>query len=58
MEKRFKRKRSKIAGVCEGLGEYFDMDPVLFRAMFLVGAFLGTIGIWIYIFIWILTTEE
>lgn len=26
----------KIAGVCGGLGEYFGMDPVLFRAIFVI----------------------
>ncbi len=26
----------KIAGVCGGLGEYFDLDPVFFRLLFIV----------------------
>lgn len=25
----------KIAGVCAGLGEYFELDPVFFRLFFL-----------------------
>ncbi len=44
----------KIAGVCGGLGEFFDMDPVFLRAIFLISAFFGGLGILIYIVLWIL----
>jgi len=44
----------KIAGVCGGLGEYFDLDPVLFRAAFVVLAFLGGLGILLYLVLWLL----
>ena len=26
----------KIAGVCGGIGEYFEIDPVLIRVLFLI----------------------
>ena len=45
---------SKIAGVCGGLGEFFDVDPIFFRALFLVSAFFGGLGIITYIVLWIL----
>ena len=44
----------KIAGVCAGLSEYFDLDPVLFRAAFLVLAVVGGLGILLYAVLWLL----
>lgn len=34
-----------IAGVCSGLGEYFNLDKVIFRVLFLACFVLGFIGI-------------
>lgn len=48
----------KIAGVCRGLGEFFDIDPIFFRAIFLVSAFFGGLGLIIYIVLWILMPES
>lgn len=33
-----------VAGVCSGLGEYFDIDRVIFRVLFSVMAVIGLIG--------------
>lgn len=41
-----------IAGVAAGLAEYFDIDPVLVRALFLVGLFVGG-GLLLYLILWI-----
>lgn len=38
-----------IAGVCGGIGEYFDIDPVLVRIAFVILAFGGGTGILAYI---------
>jgi phage shock protein PspC (stress-responsive transcriptional regulator) len=43
----------KIAGVCGGLGEYFELDPVLFRAAFLVLILAGGLGILLYLALWL-----
>ncbi len=43
-----------IAGVCGGLGESFALDPVLFRAAFLVLAVIGGLGILLYLVLWLL----
>ena len=45
-------KNRVIAGVCGGLGEYFAIDPIIFRLLFLVFLFAG-FGILIYIIAWI-----
>lgn len=40
-KKRLTRSRDKkIAGVCAGIADYFNLDPTLVRVVFLVGTFL------------------
>ncbi len=46
-----------LGGVCGGLGAYFNMDPLVFRIIFLVFLFAGTVGFWIYIILWIAIPE-
>jgi phage shock protein C len=46
-----------IAGICTGLGEYFDIDPVIFRIMFIVSFVMASMGFWIYVVIWIITPK-
>jgi phage shock protein PspC (stress-responsive transcriptional regulator) len=43
-----------VGGVCGGLGEFLELDPVLFRAAFLVLAFVGGLGILLYVVLWLL----
>lgn len=47
------RSQKMIAGVCGGLGEYFDVDPVLIRLLFVVTAFISGVGILAYLVLWI-----
>lgn len=43
-------RQGKIAGVCAGLADYFDMDVTLMRVLFVVAAFItGGAGILLYI---------
>jgi len=44
----------KIAGVCGGLGEWLEIDPVLFRVAFVVLALVGGLGILVYVLLWML----
>lgn len=40
----------KLAGVCGGLGDYFNIDSTIFRLIFFIGAFpTGSVLFWIYI---------
>lgn len=39
----------KIFGVCGGFGEYANIDPVIFRLLFVLGIFAGTLGFWLYL---------
>jgi phage shock protein PspC (stress-responsive transcriptional regulator) len=50
--------QKKLAGVCAGLGEYFDLDPLFFRLFFLVSLFFGGIGALIYLLLWIMAPEK
>jgi len=47
-----------IAGVCGGLAEYLEIDPVLVRLAFIVLFFASGIGIPIYIILWIVMPQE
>ncbi|MCX4541786.1 PspC domain-containing protein [Streptomyces sp. NBC_01565] len=52
-------KRDKVlAGVCGGLGRYFDLDPVIFRIVLGVLAVTGGMGLIFYGFAWLLLPLE
>jgi phage shock protein PspC (stress-responsive transcriptional regulator) len=48
----------KIAGVCAGLGHYFDMDPVLFRVLFVAVILFGGSGGLIYLLLWLVMPDR
>lgn len=43
----------KIAGVCGGLAEYFDLDPTLVRVLWLLLLFFAGTGLLAYVILWI-----
>lgn len=47
----------KIAGVCGGIGEYFDVDPTLVRLLAVVLVLAGGSGVLGYILAWIVVPE-
>lgn len=58
MKKLYRSKKDRIiAGVCRGMGEYFDVDPTIIRLLWLFLALNG-IGIPGYIAAWIIIPEE
>lgn len=44
---------SVIGGVCGGLSAYFNVDPIIFRLLFVVFFFAGGASILVYIILWI-----
>jgi phage shock protein C len=44
----------RIAGVCGGIAEYFDIDPTVVRVVFVLLAILTGVGIPIYVVLWII----
>lgn len=53
----FRRDRAdgKVAGVCAGIADYFETDPLLVRAVFVIGTLVGFGSfLLIYLAIWLL----
>jgi phage shock protein C len=48
----------KIAGVCAGFAEYFDLDVTVVRVVWLLVAIFGGGGILAYVIAWIVMPEE
>jgi len=47
-----------IAGVCGGLGEYLNVDPVLIRLAWAAFILFGGAGILAYIIAWVIMPEK
>jgi len=60
MAKKLYRSRSdrKIAGVCGGIAQHFDIDPVLVRVLAVILLLCGSAGLLAYIILWIVVPEE
>ena len=52
------RTNCQIAGVCGGLAEYFDLDPLLVRILMVVFALATGAGFLFYILAWLFIPEE
>lgn len=44
---------AKIAGICAGLSNYFNIDVIIIRIIFLLFLFIGGFGFPLYIILWI-----
>lgn len=52
-------KDRKIAGVCGGIAEYFDIDPTIVRLLWALSLILGILpSIIAYIICWIVIPEK
>lgn len=60
MEKKLYRSQDNriIGGVAGGLAEYFDIDPVIVRIIFVVAAFGWGFSIFAYILLWIIVPRN
>jgi phage shock protein PspC (stress-responsive transcriptional regulator) len=47
-----------IGGVCGGLGNYLNLDPVIARILFVLLAVFGGSGVLVYIILWIVIPEQ
>jgi len=58
--KRLYRKTSEkvIAGVCAGLGDYLEIDPILIRLIFVVLTLAAGGGVLVYLILWVSMPEE
>lgn len=53
-----KPKEQMIAGVCAGLAEYFQLDLVIVRLIFILLLIFGGHGLLIYVILWIIMPVE
>ncbi|MCX6232071.1 MAG: PspC domain-containing protein [Bacteroidetes bacterium] len=51
-------KNRAIGGVCGGLGDYFVIDPVIIRILFVLGNIFFGVGLLLYLILWIMMPEE
>lgn len=52
------RQNRKIAGVCAGLANYFEIDVTVVRIVFLIALLCGGFGFWAYLVIWAVAPSE
>jgi phage shock protein C len=52
------RAARKIAGVCAGVAEYFDLDVTLVRLMWVIVSVMTGVGLLAYPIAWIVMPEE
>jgi len=48
----------KIAGVCGGIGEYLNVDPLVFRILFLFLLLCAGGGLLLYFILWLMMPEN
>lgn len=51
-------KDKKIAGICGGLAEYFNIDPVIPRVVFVALAIGAGSGLLLYLIMWFIIPTE
>jgi len=58
--KRFTRSSTDkvLAGVCGGLGSYFELDSTVFRIIFVIATFFGGFGLLLYIILALLVPAD
>jgi len=47
-----------IGGVCNGLAEYFDVDPTIIRLIWVIFIFCGGGGLLAYLIAWIILPDK
>lgn len=52
------RENKLLGGVCTGLGKYLEVDPVVFRIVFLILFFIAGGGLILYLIMWIIIPDE
>jgi len=58
LAREFSREGRKIAGVCLGVAEYFDLDVTIVRLVWLIASVVTGIGLLSYPIAWIVMPEE
>lgn len=51
-------KNRVVAGVSGGLADYFNIDPVIVRLLWIIFSLLYAVGIFVYLIAWFIVPEE
>jgi len=55
----FRSKKNKVfGGVCGGIGEFINIDPVIIRLIWLALFFMFGVGLLVYLFSWLIIPAE
>lgn len=58
-KKRLTRSDDKmIGGVCAGLAEYLDIDPMIVRIVWVLMVFFAGFGILLYVILWLIMPKQ
>lgn len=60
VQKRLYKNRhyAKLGGVCQGIGEYFDIDPTIVRVLWVIASLFYGTGLLLYLVMWIILPEK
>ena len=60
VKKKLYRSRTErwLAGVCGGIGDYFNTDATVIRIIFVLATFIMGGGLWIYLILWLIIPLE
>ncbi len=59
MKQLYKRTtHKKLGGVASGLADYFEIDPIITRALFVVGLLLGGSALFLYVVLWFMMPKD
>lgn len=47
-----------IAGICAGIGKYFNLDPTIIRVLYVLMVFFAGFGILLYLILWLVIPSE
>ena len=47
-----------LGGVCGGLAQYFNIDAILIRILFIILGLIGLGGVLLYVILWIIIPEQ
>ncbi len=56
--KKLQKLPGQIFGVCEGLGDYFNVDPTLLRILFVIMSLTVGGGLFLYVILALLMPED
>jgi phage shock protein PspC (stress-responsive transcriptional regulator) len=57
-KKLYRSKNKWLAGVCGGIAEYLNLDPIIIRVLWVIFSLLYGVGVLAYIVAWLLIPKN